>query len=85
MCILWLCVVVCVCRHTHEAKKIKKGPEHVEDAQNVQRRCVDETTRRRPLKLMTAPQCKQWQFTKDLFKTKKTAFPFVLYKPHHTK
>ncbi|RNC32059.1 hypothetical protein TcCL_Unassigned05369, partial [Trypanosoma cruzi] len=80
-----LCVCGCCVPAETQSKDVEKREQSMwRDARNVQQRRITETTRRRPLKLMTALQPKQWQFTQDLFKTKKT-FPFVLYKPHHTK
>ncbi|KAF5215198.1 hypothetical protein ECC02_012124 [Trypanosoma cruzi] len=68
MCIL--CVWLCVPAAT-QSKEIEKREQSMwRDAQNAQRRRITETTRR-PLKLMTALQPKQWQFTQDLLKTKK--------------
>ncbi|KAF5217243.1 hypothetical protein ECC02_009883 [Trypanosoma cruzi] len=64
------CVVVCACRNTKQ-KSRKERRKCGETQKNVQRRCMAETKRRRPLKLMTALQPKQWQFTQDLFKIKK--------------
>ncbi|KAF5214819.1 hypothetical protein ECC02_012539 [Trypanosoma cruzi] len=83
MCIL----CVCACRNTKQRSR-KDSRVCGETQKNVQRRCMAEATRRRPLKLTTALQSRQWQFTQDLFKTKnkkKTTFPFILHKPHHTK
>ncbi|EKG00307.1 hypothetical protein TCSYLVIO_008759 [Trypanosoma cruzi] len=74
----------CVCLQQHKAKTQKRGSRVCGGThKNVQRGRITETTTRRPLKLMTALQPKQRQFTQYLLKTKNV--PFVLCKPHHTK
>ncbi|ESS61158.1 hypothetical protein TCDM_11261 [Trypanosoma cruzi Dm28c] len=62
--------LVCVCRNAKQRGR-KREQSMRKDAQNVQQRRMAEVKRRRPLKLMTALQPKQRQFTKDLLKTKK--------------
>ncbi|ESS60813.1 hypothetical protein TCDM_11632 [Trypanosoma cruzi Dm28c] len=79
-----LCVCGCVCLQKYKAKAWKRGSRVCGGThKNVQRRRITETTTTRPLKLMTALQHKQRQFTQYLLKTKNV--PFVLCKPHHTK
>ncbi|ESS60581.1 hypothetical protein TCDM_11880 [Trypanosoma cruzi Dm28c] len=79
-----LFVCGCVCLQKHKAKKIKKGPEHVEG----RTKCTAEVHGGSNKKAAQTHDCTAVQamaIHKRFIQNKKTAFLLVLYKPHHTK
>ncbi|KAF5222778.1 hypothetical protein ECC02_004109 [Trypanosoma cruzi] len=84
MCILCACVVVCACRSTKQNIR-KKGAEY---AERRTKKCTAEVHggnnyKRRPLKLMTSLQPKQWQPIQNLFKTNQTLPLHPIQTPPH--
>ncbi|ESS62179.1 hypothetical protein TCDM_10197 [Trypanosoma cruzi Dm28c] len=80
-----VCMWFCVPADTR-SKEVKTGAEHEKRRtnKNVQRRCVAEATRRRPLKLITALQPKQRPFIKKINENKKKLI-LTLPTPHTLK